>query len=62
MRKRELIAAIADETCIPRAEVEVTLEAFFKIVKKTVNNGETMNIQSIAIFPINKRLQKKQIV
>ncbi len=41
MRKIELIAAISDETCLPRSEVEVTLETFFKIVKESIINGGT---------------------
>ncbi len=42
MRNIELITAISDETCIPRAEVQVTLETFFRIIKDTVINGEKL--------------------
>jgi DNA-binding protein HU-beta len=61
MRKAEIIAAISDETCIPRVEVQVTLEAFFKILRQNLTAGETVSIQRLGTFKIEKYAGNKVV-
>lgn len=61
MRKAEIIAAISDETCIPRVEVQVTLEAFFKILKDAVITGETVSIRRCGTFTIKRKAHSKSV-
>jgi DNA-binding protein HU-beta len=41
MRKADLVAAISEKTGVPKVDVLVTLETFFKEVKGSLADGRT---------------------
>ncbi len=59
MRKADIISNISDKTGIPKVDILVTLETFFKEVKQTVFEGETVSIRGFGSFTTKKRAAKK---
>jgi len=59
MRKADIITNIADKTGIPKVDILVTLETFFKEVKQTVQETETVSIRGFGSFTLKKRAAKK---
>ncbi|MCL4116766.1 UNVERIFIED_CONTAM: hypothetical protein GTU68_036181 [Idotea baltica] len=58
MRKADLIARISDKTGVPKVDVLVSLEAFFKEVKESLANGENVYIRGFGSFITKKRAKK----
>lgn len=58
MRKSDLVAAISEKTGVPKVDVLVTLESFFKEVKDSLAKGENVYIRGFGSFVIKKRAQK----
>jgi len=58
MRKADLIASIADKTGVPKVDVLVSLEAFFKEVKVSLEKGENVYIRGFGSFITKKRARK----
>jgi len=58
MRKADLVNAIADKTGVPKVDVLVALETFFKEVKSSLSNGENVYIRGFGSFVIKKRAKK----
>jgi DNA-binding protein HU-beta len=58
MRKADLTNEIADKTGVPKVDVLVTLEAFFKEIKKAVEKGESVYVRGFGSFYPKKRAQK----
>ena len=58
MTKGEVINIIADKTGIDRADIAASMEAFFRIVKETMSDGENVYIRGFGSF-INKKKAKK---
>lgn len=58
MRKADLVAAISDKTGVPKVDVLVTLESFFKSVKESLGEGENVYIRGFGSFVIKKRAKK----
>lgn len=58
MRKADLVNAIADKTGVPKVDVLVTLETFFKEVKSSLSDGENVYIRGFGSFVIKKRAKK----
>ena len=58
MRKADLVAAISEKTGVPKVDVLVTLETFFKEVKGSLANGENVYIRGFGSFIIKKRAKK----
>ncbi|HHJ50250.1 MAG TPA: integration host factor subunit beta [Phaeodactylibacter sp.] len=58
MRKADLATAISEESGIPKADVLVTLELFFKEVKKTLSEGENVYIRGFGSFVVKERAAK----
>ena len=58
MRKADLINNISESTGIPKVDVLVTLEAFFKEVKDNLSQGEHIYIRGFGSFIIKKRAAK----
>ena len=59
MRKADIISNISDKTGIPKVDILVALETFFKEVKQTVFEGETVSIRGFGSFTTKKRAAKK---
>ncbi len=50
MTKADIINRIADKTGVPKVDVLVTMEAFFKEVKASLEEGETGACKGIWLF------------
>jgi DNA-binding protein HU-beta len=58
MRKSDVILRIAEKTGIPKVDVMVALEAFFKEVKDCLSEGEDIYIRGFGSFVTKYRAQK----
>ncbi len=58
MRKADLVTAISEKTGVPKVDVLVTLETFFKEVKSTLAEGENVYVRGFGSFVIKKRAKK----
>ncbi|MEO1052020.1 MAG: HU family DNA-binding protein [Bacteroidota bacterium] len=58
MTKADIIAEIADKTGIDKADVTVTIEAFFNVVKNSMSDGENIYVRGFGSF-VNKKRAKK---
>ena len=53
-----MVAAISEKTGVPKVDVLVTLETFFKEVKGSLADGENVYIRGFGSFVIKKRAKK----
>lgn len=58
MRKADLVASISEKTGVPKVDVLVSLESFFKEVKGSLAEGENVYIRGFGSFVIKKRARK----
>lgn len=58
MRKADLVSVISEKTGVPKVDVLVSLEAFFKEVKDTLASGENVYIRGFGSFIVKKRAKK----
>lgn len=58
MRKADLVAAISEKTGVPKVDVLVALETFFKEVKQSLSDGENVYIRGFGSFIVKKRAKK----
>lgn len=58
MRKADLVTAISEKTGVPKVDVLVALEMFFKEVKNSLSDGENVYIRGFGSFVIKKRAKK----
>lgn len=58
MRKADVIAKIAENTGVPKVDVLVAVEQFFKEVKTSLENGENVYVRGFGSFIIKKRAAK----
>lgn len=58
MRKAEVVSNIADKTGVPKVDVIVTLETFFKEVKSALIGGRNIYIRGFGSFIVKKRAKK----
>ncbi len=58
MRKADLVATISEKTGVPKVDVLVALETFFKEVKASLGEGENVYIRGFGSFVIKKRAKK----
>ena len=58
MRKADLVAAISEKTGVPKVDVLVTLETFFKEVKSSLAEGENVYVRCFGSFIVKKRAKK----
>lgn len=58
MRKADLVAAISEKTGVPKVDVLVALETFFKEVKQSLADGENVYIRGFGSFIVKKRAKK----
>ena len=58
MRKADIIASISEKTGVPKVDVLVSLEAFFKEVKDTLEEGENVYIRGFGSLVAKKRAKK----
>ena len=58
MRKADLVASISEKTGVPKVDVLVALEMFFKEVKNSLAAGENVYIRGFGSFVVKKRAKK----
>ena len=58
MRKADLVTTISEKTGVPKVDVLVTLEMFFKEVKGSLSGGENVYIRGFGSFVVKKRAKK----
>ena len=58
MTKAEVIAEIATKTGIEKVDVQETVEAFFKVIKNSMIDGENVYVRGFGSFVVKKRAQK----
>ena len=58
MTKADLISRIADKTNVPKVDVLVTMEAFFKEVKASLEQGEPVHVRGFGSFMLKRRAAK----
>lgn len=58
MRKADIVANIADKTGIPKVDILVALETFFKEVKTSLTEGEPVYVRGFGSFILKKRAAK----
>jgi len=56
--KAEVISEIAEKTGIEKTDVAATVEAFFKVVKDSMSNGNNIYVRGFGSF-VNKKRAKK---
>jgi DNA-binding protein HU-beta len=58
MTKADIIAEIAAKTGIEKGDVQETVEAFFKVVKNSMVQGENVYVRGFGSFIVKKRAKK----
>ncbi len=58
MRKADIVGCIAEKTGIPKVDILVTLETFFKEVKISLEDGEPVYVRGFGSFILKKRAAK----
>ncbi len=58
MTKADVITEISEKTGIDKADVQVTVEAFFSVVKNSMADGENIYVRGFGSFVNKKRAQK----
>lgn len=58
MTKADVINEISDKTGIDKSDVQVTVEAFFSVIKNSMAEGENIYVRGFGSFINKKRAQK----
>lgn len=58
MTKAEVVNEIAEKTGIEKITVQETVEAFFKVVKNSMADGENLYFRGFGSFTLKKRAKK----
>lgn len=58
MRKADVVSRVTELTGVPKVDVLVTLEAFFKEVKSSLKAGENVYVRGFGSFILKKRAKK----
>ena len=58
MTKAEIITEISNKTGIEKLDVQEAVEAFFKVVKNSMVNGENVYVRGFGSFVVKKRAKK----
>jgi DNA-binding protein HU-beta len=58
MRKADIVSKVAEQTGVPKVDVLVALEAFFKEVKNSLKEGENVYVRGFGSFILKKRARK----
>lgn len=58
MRKVDIVTKISDLTGVPKTDVLISLEAFFKEIKNSLKAGEPVYVRGFGSFILKKRARK----
>ena len=61
MTKADVITEISDKTGIDKADVQVSVEAFFSVIKNSMADGENIYVRGFGSFVNKKRAKKIEI-
>jgi DNA-binding protein HU-beta len=56
--KAEVISEIAQKTGVEKADVANSIEAFFKVIKNSLTEGENVYVRGFGSFIVKKRARK----
>jgi DNA-binding protein HU-beta len=56
--KAEVITEIAQKTGVDKADVASSVEAFFKVIKNSLTEGENVYVRGFGSFIVKKRARK----
>jgi DNA-binding protein HU-beta len=56
--KAEVIAEIADKTGIEKGDVSATVEAFFKVVKDSMADGNNIYVRGFGSFVTSRKIRR----
>ena len=59
MTKADIVTKIAQKTGLEKADVSASLEAFFKVVKSSMVEGDNIYIRGFGSFVVKKRAAKQ---
>jgi len=58
MRKADIVTRVSELTGVPKVDVLVALETFFKEVKNSLKQGENVYVRGFGSFIVKKRAKK----
>lgn len=58
MTKAEVIAEITQKTGVDKSDVASSIEAFFKVIKNSLVEGENVYVRGFGSFIVKKRARK----
>ena len=58
MTKADLVSQISEKTGIEKADVQVTVEAFMKSIKTSLEGGQNVYLRGFGSFIVKKRAEK----
>lgn len=58
MTKAEVIAEISQKTGVDKSDVASSVEAFFKVIKNSLVEGENVYVRGFGSFIVKKRARK----
>jgi DNA-binding protein HU-beta len=58
MTKADLVSQISEKTGIEKADVQVTVEAFMKSIKNSLEGGKNVYLRGFGSFIVKKRAEK----
>jgi len=58
LNKSELIAAIADDTQLTKAQSAAALDAMIEVIKKTLKAGDTVSLIGFGAFLVRTRIAR----
>jgi DNA-binding protein HU-beta len=58
MRKADVVSKIAETTGVPKVDVLVSVEQFFKEVKSSLEKGENVYVRGFGSFIVKQRAAK----
>ena len=58
MTKADIVAEIAEKTGLEKVDVQITVEAFMKEVKESLEGGENVYLRGFGSFIIKERAKK----
>ena len=58
MTKADIVAEIAEKTGLEKVDVQITVEAFMKEVKESLEGGENVYLRGFGSFVIKERAEK----
>ena len=58
MTKADIVSEIAEKTGLEKVDVQITVEAFMKEVKESLEGGENVYLRGFGSFVIKERAEK----